>query len=158
TPSERRGLYCDRLSGERNHGLGRASASLDRWQSARRPASCRSRACEDQATRYLRLLYPRGQSARTGCGYGAHREAEIVGSPRRRIQKAALLATLAAAAYPPKRQLSPTVDVNPFLCTSTGLPTELRRSVPRSKYIISLFTDKFGVRPNSVPQPIVQPT
>src|ERR1700719_3259344 len=47
--------------------------------------------------------------------------------------------------------------MSPDLCMSAGMPPMLYRSVPRSKYIISPFTDTFGVRPNSVPQPTVQP-
>jgi ubiquinone biosynthesis protein len=46
--------------------------------------------------------------------------------------------------------------MKPFRCMSAP-PGMLQRSPPRSKYINSLFTDTFCVRPNSVPQPTVQP-
>src|SRR5579871_2116873 len=61
------------------------------------------------------------------------------------------------ADHPPKRKCSPTVETSPFLWTSSGKSPMLRRSVPKSKYMISAFTETFCVRPNSYPPPIVQP-
>ena len=48
--------------------------------------------------------------------------------------------------------------MNPSRCTSARMPAMLRRSVPRLKYMVSACADTFCVRPNSEPQPTVQPT